>query len=220
MNTDSRLAAVGHAIDRWLPRAIDTCFGGFTAGVLALHVLRPDDPWTTYLSVYTVGPYRTLMLAALWAGGLGSVALAVAIHRRMEPTFYSALTSALVLCGGFTTCFLAIFPADIDILRHASTMTPSGEVHNTLALLRFAAGMLAAATWPMAVQRDPGHRHLRSLARVGAVVTLLGFAVWVGLLASYVGLGQRVCVVVTVGWAWIVGRTLGPAAPATISAAG
>lgn len=173
--------------------------------LVALHVVRSDAPPVQYLSDYALGPYGVLMTQALVAGGAGTSALAFAIAMRARGSFFSRITSVLMLVGGAATCLLAAYPTD---LNPPGPSTPAGEMHSMFEYLRVVCSAFATVLWALATRRDPRlHRHRRATV-VGAALTFGAVLLSVYLPDSHTGLVQRFWIAVNLAWGFTVAQAI------------
>jgi hypothetical protein len=181
-------------------------YGFVLACLAALHVVRADASRVEYLSEYALGPYGLLMTQAFVAGGAGTIALALAIARRAAGSFFSCMTSMLLLTGGAATCLLAAYPTDPDPLGPS---TPAGEMHSMLGYLRVVCSAFSATLWALAIRRDSRLASHRRATVIGAALTFVAVTLIVYLPDSHTGLVQRFWITVNLGWGFTVAHAIG-----------
>ena len=172
-------------------------FAAFALCAIAVHFLRPDlDGWATPLSFYLVGAHGAWLKAAYVALATGTAALAIGLHRALEPAARSAAPTLLFLvaaCGIVATAL-----ADTDLPRHDATF--EGYVHGNAARTAFL-GITAAMllqSW-----RFRGDARWRARFAPAFGLAALAFALlWVHTLwrGSPRGLGQKLVVALVVAW--------------------
>jgi hypothetical protein len=173
--------------------------------MLALHRARPDlDPIRTPVSFYVRGPGAWLLTVSLMASGLGVMAIAWSLVRRMQ----RRLGLSLLAVGGVGLVVAALFPADLWF-PWEKTLTPMGSVHA-------AAAMLAVAVFPVGallITRDeretrgrgPMNRTLDVVALMfAATLTVSGTITLVyiasGRTPAFLGLVERLMMTLAVAW--------------------
>jgi hypothetical protein len=101
--------------------------GYYLSSVMAAHLLCPDvDPVSEPVSNYAVGPHGFLIGIAIFALGVGSLALTLGLHLGIAPPGRSSVGLLLLALYGVGQLGVAIFSIDA-----ASTQTTTtGLVHN------------------------------------------------------------------------------------------
>ena len=83
----------------------------YVVAIAVMHLLRPDDivRYGNTISLYSVGPYGSISIAAFVALGLGALALSLGLRRAVTPS--RALPVGYVLVGlfGLGFCLAGIF---------------------------------------------------------------------------------------------------------------
>src|SRR5437016_880574 len=100
----------GSILTKCLAFASLVCFLTFTALVIALHILRPqENPLSHTVSEYVAGPDGFLMTIAFFLRALGAICLVVGLGM----TRSSRSWAGLIVLALFAVCCLlvAIFPA-------------------------------------------------------------------------------------------------------------
>ena len=107
---------------------------GFVVPVTALHGLRPELlPLRTLLSEYAIGPYRLLWTGALFALGLGSLALRAGLGR--TPLARHRVALALLTVWSLSTIVTGVFPTDPG----GVPVSMRGIIHGVAASVGFSA---------------------------------------------------------------------------------
>ena len=176
-----------------------------TLAMLALHRARPDlDPIRTPVSFYIRGAGAWLLTVSLMASGLGVIAIAWSLVRRVQ----RRLGVSLLAIGGISLVIAALFPADLWF-PWEKALSPMGTVHA-------AAAMLAVAVFPIGallITRDeretrgrgPMNRTLDVVAlmfaatlTVSGTITLVYIAA--GRTPAFLGLVERIMMTLAVAW--------------------
>src|SRR5918998_1869222 len=98
----------------------------YLSSVAAAHLLRPDiDPVSEPVSDYAVGPFGTFVGVAIFALGVGSLALALGLRLGIAPAGRSRVGLLLLALYGVGQLGVALFPIDAEGAR-----TATGLVHN------------------------------------------------------------------------------------------
>jgi hypothetical membrane protein len=176
-----------------------------TIALIALHVLPTGyDPRTDAVSDYGIGKYRGWFWTQALAGGVGCVALAVALGDAKP----SMPTEAIVLLvvAGLARLLIPIFPTDQNGSRF---QTAAGTIHMILAIVIFAAIIVAASKLGSTLEHRPAWHGVKGWLNVlpwvmigGAVGTLV--ALRGPRLKRIVGLFERLFYVASIAWFFIV----------------
>lgn len=166
------------------------CFLAFTALVLVLHVVRPqENPLSSTISDYALGPYGVLMTVGFLMRSLGAAFLDAGLV--FGTTRSSCSWAGLVWLAVFAVCSLlvAIFPGAQATLR----------IHSLFALLGFTSLIIAALVWAHRFRRSV---RWRSNGRVNLVCGLLMLLSFVSFFSSvrFAGLSERVFEVIMIVW--------------------
>lgn len=176
-----------------------------TLAMLALHRARPDlDPIRTPVSFYIRGAGAWLLTVSLMASGLGVIAIAWSLVRRVQ----RRLGVSLLAIGGIGLVVAALFPAD-QWLPWERALTPMGSVHA-------AAAMLAVGVFPIGallITRDeretrgrgPMNRTLDVVALMFAAALTASGTITLVYIASgrtpgFLGLAERIMMTLAVAW--------------------
>ena len=177
----------------------------FLVSVVVLHLLRPDnDPITTFISYYAVGPYGFLMTAAFLALGVSALALAACLARAVTPSRWLWGGVFLLSVYAIGMCMLGIFTT--DPIGDDSLPTTTGTVHGIAVLPTYLSIIIAALLLPQAYKHD---EHWRMFYRTAVA---LGFVALSSVVALGVageqwgGLGQRM--LITTHLVWLIGTAL------------
>jgi hypothetical protein len=182
----------------------------FVALVVTLHFLRPDlSPVSEPTSAYAVGPYSFLMTVAFLSMAVASLALVLALYRRVSRSARSRIGLALLGTWALGVLIAMIFPMDVD----GAPPTLAGTIHQAtgpLTFLALTAGMIFIS-W--AFRRDEEWRSFfpaalgLSLVMLAAfVATFLSFATDSGT----VGIAQRIALGTAVTWILLIAVRLRP----------
>jgi hypothetical membrane protein len=163
----------------------------FGLTILVLH-FEPTgyDPVRQVVSDYAVGPFAFEMELGFFAGGIGLVALAIAIAITDAPRTFKFGVSALFIAG-VSLVLVGVFPTDIE---EAGT-TLHGEIHLILALVVF--GLTSIGI--LLVSYGRGRRwFLTTLSFL--VISGVFVAVDAGLALNASGLAERFFILVLLAW--------------------
>jgi hypothetical membrane protein len=139
------------------------------------------------ISELAIGRYGYLQTAALFAAGLGTLALAVGIRRTTSGSWGSRVGSFLIGLYGVGAILVGIFPTDrIDSAADLLSLTTVGAVHIGVSALSFVLGIVGMFVLSRTFKRDARWRGLWPWSLVLALATLIGFFLqgegpWVGL---------------------------------------
>jgi len=179
----------------------------FALAVIGLHFLRPDyDPLQRFISEYAVGPYGVVMRLAFFCLSAGSVALVISLYISIPRSARSY--TALILLLGWSICvFIAgIFPTDLV----GSAETPSGNIHDKASLIGFVS-IILASFFLLRFRRDERwKKYYRSslLLSVLIMVTFLAFMASIILDFTFIGLIQRLFIILVLSWLVITARRI------------
>jgi len=176
-----------------------------TIALIALHLLPTGyDPKTDAVSDYGIGQYRGWFWTQALAGAVGCFALAVALSDA-EPSMPTEAIALLVLAG-LARLFIPIFPTDQNGSRF---QTAAGTIHMILAIIIFAAIIVAASNLGSTLEHRPAWHAVKDWltalpwvmigGAVGTLVALRGPR-----LKRIVGLFERLFYVASIAWFFIV----------------
>ncbi len=170
----------------------------YLVSVVAVHLLRPDiDPVSEPVSYYAVGPYGFFVGIAIFALGVGSLALTLGLRLGIAPPGRSRVGLLLLALYGVGQLGVAIFPIDAE-----SAQTTSGLVHNIAGNISFFCFPPAAILLSLHMGKDERWRSLKRPALALSLVVLVG-AILVMVSANVVGgfgIAQRLFLLATVLW--------------------
>ena len=174
-------------------------FMGFAAIVILLHLLRPDTPpLQATISDYATGEYGMLMPAAFLAWAVGLVALAAAVFQGLPLMPRSWVGLVLLSISSVLMVLIGIFRGDLP----GSNPTSSGALHDLASLLFFLLLMIAMLVYSIRLRRagmlSGGYAALLWLSIAAPPLVVATFAFLDS--ADLVGLGQRIFVLVLLGW--------------------
>jgi hypothetical protein len=105
----------------------------YLSSVVAAHLLRPDvHPVSEPVSYYAVGPYGFFIGLAIFALGVGSLALTLGLHLGIAPPGRSHVGLLLLALYGVGQLVVALFSIDAE-----SAKTTTGIVHNIAGNISF-----------------------------------------------------------------------------------
>ena len=171
----------------------------YLVSVVAAHLLRPDiHPVSDPVSYYAVGPYGFFIGIAIFALGVGSLALTLGLHLEIAPSGRTRVGLLLLALYGVGQLGVAIFSIDAE----GAQSTTSGIIHNIAGNISFFCFPPAAILLSSGMGKDERWRSLRRPALVLSVVVLVG-AILVMVSANVVGgfgMAQRLFLLTTVVW--------------------
>ena len=170
----------------------------YLVSVVAAHLLRPDvHPVSDPVSYYAVGPYGYFIGIAIFALGVGSLALTLGLHLGIAPSGRTRVGLLLLALYGVGQLVVAIFSIDAE-----SAQTTTGIIHNIAGNISFFCFPLAAILLSSGMGKDERWRSLKRPALVLSLVVLVG-AILVMVSANVVGgfgIAQRLFLLTTVVW--------------------
>jgi hypothetical protein len=170
----------------------------YLSSVVAAHLLRPDvHPVSEPVSYYAVGPYGFFIGLAIFALGVGSLALTLGLHLGIAPPGRSRVGLLLLALYGVSQLVVALFSIDAE-----SAKTTTGIVHNIAGNISFFCFPPAVILLSMGMGKDERWRSLKRPALALSLVVLVE-AILVMVSANVVGgfgLAQRLFLLTTVLW--------------------
>ena len=170
----------------------------YLSSVVAAHLLRPDiDPVSRPVSDYAVGPYGPFVGVAIFALGVGSLALTLGLRLGIAPPGRSRVGLLLLALYGVGQLGVAIFPIDAEGAR-----TITGLLHNIAGNVSFFCFPAAAILLSVGMGKDERWRALERPALALALIVLAG-AILVMVSANVAGgfgIAQRLFLLTTVLW--------------------
>ena len=178
----------------------------FLVVAVALQYARVDQDWIAApLSLYLMGPHSSWLIAAYFALAASIFLVGWGLYLDLAPPVRHRPTLGLFGIAALCVCTVALAHTDLPGAAHLS---PVGMLHNTAAILAFAAagiGMLLQAWW---LRYDP---HWKVPYRLSFLLALLTFAA----LCSYVlfpglprGATQKFVILLIVLWLLMSARWL------------
>ena len=171
----------------------------YLVSVVAAHLLRPDvHPVSDPVSYYAVGPYGFFISLAIFALGVGSLALTLGLHLEIAPSGRTRVGLLLLALYGDGQLGVALFSIDAE----GAQSTTTGIIHNIAGNISFFCFPPAAILLSSGMGKDERWRSLRRPALVLSVVVLVG-AILVMVSANVVGgfgIAQRLFLLTTVVW--------------------
>lgn len=173
----------------------------YLVSVVAAHLLRPDiHPVSDPVSYYAVGPYGFFIGIAIFALGVGSLALTLGLHLGIAPPGRTRVGLLLLALYGVGQLVVAIFSIDAE-----SAQTTTGIIHNNAGNISFFCFPPAAILLSSGMGKDERWRSLKRPALVLSLVVLVG-AILVMVSANVVGgfgMAQRLFLLTTVLWMFL-----------------
>ncbi|HEV2744116.1 MAG TPA: DUF998 domain-containing protein [Rubrobacter sp.] len=170
----------------------------YLSSVAVAHLLRPDiDPVSRPVSDYAVGPFGPFVGAAIFALGVGSLALALGLRLGIAPPGRSRAGLLLLAFYGVGQLGVAIFPIDAE-----SVQTATGLLHNIAGNISFFCFPPAAILLSVGMGKNERWRYLKRPALALALIVLVE-AILVMVSANVVGgfgIAQRLFLLTTVLW--------------------
>ncbi len=174
----------------------------YLSSVVAVHLLRPDvHPVLEPVSVYAVGSYGFFIVVAIFALGIGSLALTLGLYLRIAPSGRSRVGHLLLALYGVGQLAVAIFPIDAE-----SAQTTTGTIHNIAGNISFFCFPPAVILLSSGMGKDGRWRSLQRTSLTLSLVVLVG-AILVIVSANVVGgfgIAQRFFLLTTVLWMLLV----------------
>jgi Protein of unknown function (DUF998) len=178
-----------------------------TAALVTLHLLPTGyNPVRDALSDYGIGRYRGWFWLQVLAGGVACLALAIALAET-HPSV-PTLVVVMLLVAAIARFVLPAFPTD----QHGSRFqTPRGSIHMILAIVTFAALIIAASELAGALEHQAAWQGVKGWlttlpwVMTGAAIGLLvGLRPWAPRLHMIYGLIERLFYVSSIAWFFIV----------------
>lgn len=170
----------------------------YLSSVVAAHLLRPDiDPVSRPVSDYAVGPFGSFVGVAIFALGVGSLALALGLRLGIAPPGRSRAGLLLLALYGVGQLGVAIFPIDAE-----GAWTATGFAHNIAGNVSFFCFPPAVILLSVGMGKDRRWRALRRPALSLSLIVLVG-AILVLVSANVVGgfgIAPRLFLLTTVLW--------------------
>src|ERR671916_3528510 len=140
----------------------------YLSSVVAAHLPRPDiDPVSRPVSDYAVGPFGPFVGAAIFALGVGSLALALGLRLGIAPPGRSRVGLLLLALYGVGQLGVALFPIDAE-----GAQTATGIVHNVAGNVSFFFFPPAAILLSVGMGKDERWRSLKRPALALSVMVL------------------------------------------------
>lgn len=187
----------------------------FALVVVGVSLLQPrTDPLMDTVSLLVLGPGGFAVAGMMVAAGLSIVAVAVALHFAMRPTFWTRLGATALGLGGVEVLVMGFFPTDPGVIPD----TLVGYVHATLSGMGLVVIPLSFVLLSHLFGRDPQWRPVRVPALVVAwasmaVSVVYGVLTYVDAHTTlwrpvYDGLAERVLVATILVWLVLASRHL------------
>src|ERR687894_2429767 len=173
--------------------------------VAALHFLRPDvNPVTEPISNYGVGPYSSLLTAAVLGSGVAALALTLGLYLGMVPPARSYVGLFFLGIYGVSELLAGLFPLDVG-----AEATLIGTIHNIVGNLAFFGFPLAVILLSLAMGKDERWRSFRPTAlAVAFAVVLMVILTIVGSNIGLFGVTQRLANATQLLWILLVALRL------------
>ncbi len=190
----------------------------FAATFVVLHFVQWGlDPGEHFISEYAHGQLGWLVTVAFFVIGAGTLALALGLHRSLEPRERVEMSLVLMTITGISFMVSGIFQIDPLLEDGTTGYTPAGITHLVATLVLFLSLIIGAFTLRGVFAADARWRGLEPAALRLALGMLLAPIVMFAVPPEAVGLAQRVLVAVMVSWLAVIGwwmRRLDPVAQA------
>jgi hypothetical protein len=175
--------------------------------VAALHFLRPDvNVVVEAISNYGVGPYSSLLIAAVLGSAVAALALTLGLYLGMVPPARSYVGLFFLGLYGVSRLLESLFPIDVG-----TEATLVGTIHNILGQLAFFGFPLAVILLSLSMGKDEQWRSFRRPALVVSfAVVLTDVLTIVGSNIGLFGVTQRLATVTAMLWMLLVGLRLRP----------
>jgi hypothetical protein len=184
----------GAPADRWISLLTWAGIFGpvfYVVAMATMHFLRPNDIvlYGNTISLYSVGSYGSISVAAFIALGLGALALAFGLRRTVMPSRSLRAGTTLVGLFGLGFCFAGIFrlapnTASIEAVIRGEVTTVSGIIHGLAGfggIFCLIAGMLVLSR---AFKRNERWRSFWIPSLLLGLATLALFAIGLSVLNS------------------------------------
>ena len=141
----------------------------YLVSVVAAHLLRPDiQPVSDPVSYYAVGPYGFFIGIAIFALGVGSLALTLGLHLGIAPSGRTRVGLLLLALYGVGQLVVAIFSIDAETAK-----TTTGIIHNIAGNISFFCFPPAVILLSLGMGKDERWRSLKRPALALALVVLV-----------------------------------------------
>ena len=179
----------------------------FALVVVGVSLLQPQtSPLVDTVSLLVLGPGGFAVAGMMVAAGFSIVAVAVALHLAMRPTFWTRVGATALALGGVEVLVMGFFPTDPGVIPD----TFVGYVHATLSGMGLVVIPLSFVMLSHLFGRDPQWRPVRVPARLVAWASM-AVSVAYGVLTYvdahttlwrpvYDGLAERVLVATILAW--------------------
>lgn len=171
----------------------------FVTTLLVLHVLRPDlGIASDYVSDYANGRYGAWFAVALYAHGLGNLALATGLLLALPHSASSLRGSTLLGIAAVGVLVAATFPTDPS----GAQPTTVGTIHRATAAGAFPVEILALVLLAAAFSAAPGWMRWRRLTRQTAGLAALAL-IWLAVRVASEGapgIPERILLVTLAIW--------------------
>jgi hypothetical protein len=172
--------------------------------LLSLHVLRTDlNSASRFVSEYAVGDYGAIMVLALLAMEVASLALVAALRSSVPNEARSTTGMVLIGVWGAGMLPLALFPIGVG-----DTVGSTADIiHRTTALVVFLAVSIGVLLVSRGFRRQGAWQQLATPGIVLSIVLLIGYLATFGgyaLNSGFEGLSQRIFLLVLAGWMGLV----------------
>lgn len=174
----------------------------FVVAGIALHLLEPGlDPIEVYMSDYALRSSGWLMTSAFYTVGLGTLALGWGLRLTLAPGKRRRPAVVLIMLAGIGFLVAATFKGDP---YNAVEETMSGSIHLLGALILFLSLIISAWLLRGVFSRDPAWQRFSTVTLWFAIALTATFVFqFVGPVGA--GLGQRIFVIVIMGWLALLG---------------
>ena len=178
----------------------------FVATFVVLHFVQWGlNPAEHFISEYALWRFGWLVTLAFFVVGVGTLALAVGLHRSFEPGERVATSVALMTIAGISFIVLGIFKIDPLLEDGTTAYTPAGIMHLLAGLALFLSLIIGALILRGVFAGDAMWQGLERAALRFAFGMLVAPIVMLAVPQEAVGLAQRALVAIMLMWLAVVG---------------
>ena len=171
---------------------------GFTTLVLHFEPTRYDPIWQV-VSDYAVGCFAFEMELGFFAGGVGLVALALAISVANPGRRVFKVGSSLLFIAGLCLFVVGAFPTDIE----GAAITLHGTIHGILSQFVFILGPIGI----LLISYGYGRRSFWPIL-ITFIAAGIFFAADMALSLNATGLAERIFILVLLSWEFVISLRL------------
>ncbi|GMQ86019.1 MAG: hypothetical protein BMS9Abin07_1591 [Acidimicrobiia bacterium] len=178
----------------------------FVATFVVLHFVQPElDPVEHFVSRYAFGRFGWLVTLAFVVVGVGTLALALGLHRSLQPGFRVATSVVLMSIAGVGFVGSGIFKTNPLSPSGITAPTATGILHDLAGFVLFVALLIGAFILRGVFARDARWHGLERSALRFALGMLFAATVMFAVPRDVVGLVQRGLLAIMMTWLGVVG---------------